>query len=596
MKLPNISAGVLPLYIRTCSLLMLLFGLVLTSSALAQDSSAEEAAAEADKPLTEEQVEDISSRLADILEQIEIAGELEGRVADTKLLGQDVLRIRVTAMLTGALEQTISLANELAELRSNGFLISAYVGEVGNYLEALPVSIKRYSASPGDLVERIDPSLSALEQSINDDKLFAVADDYDDSSWALFRSMRAARSLGLDTAEQEAYIRNRVEDLLANALILLDISLRDVSNMRAASRALPQDAEVTAKVRIAESRVSNIVRIMENNLLLLKEFGEPTSFYRQQILAATGKVSADVIDTEVLSGLVAGWMGELLNNVKLKGPNLIFQVLIFLFIIFVFFKLAGLAKKLIERTLDTSRVQMSRLARRMLTTVTGNVIIAIGFMVALSQLGISLGPVLAGLGIVGFIIGFALQDSLGNFASGVLILIYRPYDVGDLVEVSGVSGRVHQMSLVNTTILTLDNQTLIIPNNKIWQDVIKNLTYQTIRRVDLVFGITYDQDIDVVEEVIHKVLKEEPRVLDDPEPNVRVSELADSSVNLICRPWVKTDDYWDVYWDITKKVKQAFDANGITIPFPQRDVHLFAADSDGGEAAESALANRSNKE
>jgi small conductance mechanosensitive channel len=144
-----------------------------------------------------------------------------------------------------------------------------------------------------------------------------------------------------------------------------------------------------------------------------------------------------------------------------------------------------------------------------------------------------------------------------------------------LVDTGGVFGKVNKMSLVNTTILTIDNQTIIVPNNKIWGDVIKNVTAQKIRRVDLMFGISYSDDIPKTERVLKKILDEHDKVLSDPEPVIKLHELGNSSVNFVVRPWVKTDDYWDVYWDITRAVKMRFDEEDISIPFPQRDVHLY---------------------
>jgi small conductance mechanosensitive channel len=156
----------------------------------------------------------------------------------------------------------------------------------------------------------------------------------------------------------------------------------------------------------------------------------------------------------------------------------------------------------------------------------------------------------------------------------MMILIYRPFDVGDLIEAAGVSGKVNKMSLVNTTVLTLDNQTILIPNNKIWSDVVKNVTGQTMRRIDLMFGISYSDDIPKTEQVLQEILDSHDKVLAEPEPIVRLHELADSSVNFVVRPWVDTDDYLEVYWDITRSVKIRFDEEGISIPFPQRDVHI----------------------
>jgi small conductance mechanosensitive channel len=183
--------------------------------------------------------------------------------------------------------------------------------------------------------------------------------------------------------------------------------------------------------------------------------------------------------------------------------------------------------------------------------------------------------VLAGLGVAGFIVGFALQDSLGNFAAGAMILIYRPFDIDDFVEVTGASGLVKKMNLVSTTIATFDNQTLVVPNSKIWGDVIKNVTAQTERRVDLEFGIGYDDDIEHAERVLIETVTAHEKVLDEPEPMIKLHTLGDSSVNFIVRPWTKTEDYWDVYWDLMREVKLRFDREGISIPYPQTDVHFY---------------------
>ena len=171
-------------------------------------------------------------------------------------------------------------------------------------------------------------------------------------------------------------------------------------------------------------------------------------------------------------------------------------------------------------------------------------------------------------------IGFALQDALSNFGAGILILLYRPFDIGDGVDAGGVSGKVSDMSLVSTTFMTSDNQKLVVPNKLIWGSVITNKTTQTTRRVDLTFGISYSDDIDKAEALFKEIVSAHDAVLDYPEPLIKLHELADSSVNFIVRPWVNTDDYWDTYWDLTKTVKQRFDQEGISIPFPQRDVHI----------------------
>jgi small conductance mechanosensitive channel len=163
----------------------------------------------------------------------------------------------------------------------------------------------------------------------------------------------------------------------------------------------------------------------------------------------------------------------------------------------------------------------------------------------------------------------------------MMILIYRPFDVGDLIEAAGVFGKVSELSLVSTTVLTLDNQRLVVPNNKIWGDVIRNVTHQKTRRVDMVFGISYEDDVAHAERVLNEIVDSHKLVLDDPDPVVKLHTLGESSVDFIVRPWVKTEDYWDVYWDITRQVKERFDAEGITIPFPQRDVHMHRKQQPG---------------
>lgn len=244
--------------------------------------------------------------------------------------------------------------------------------------------------------------------------------------------------------------------------------------------------------------------------------------------------------------------------------------LVILFICWLISRIAGnLTAKVLARHPRASNL-LENFARR----TTGGLVFVIGVLMALSVLGVEIGPMIAALGAGGFIVGFALQETLGSFASGMMIMIYRPFDVDDYVNVSGVEGTVKELSLVSTTLVTIDNKVLVIPNKMAWGDTIINFTGKNERRVDLVFGIGYDDDLQQAMEVLRQVAKEHELVFDEPDVAVEVGELADSSVNLICRPWVKTQDYWKVYWDLTREVKLRFDAEGISIPYPQRDVHV----------------------
>lgn len=285
---------------------------------------------------------------------------------------------------------------------------------------------------------------------------------------------------------------------------------------------------------------------------------------------------------------VAQALRDLPGYVSEHWPWLASRALVFFGTMLAFWILGRIARRVVARALDSERLHGSHLLRETLVSLTGKVVLVLGLVVALSFVGVELGPVLAGLGIAGFVMGFALQDSLSNFAAGTMILLYAPFDVGDAVEVAGVTGKVAGMSLVSTTILTFDNQRIVVPNGKIWGDVIKNITAESIRRVDMVFGIGYSDDIPRAESILARIVAEHPKVLDEPEPVVKLSNLGDSSVDFVVRPWCATEDYWDVRWDLTRQVKLAFDQAGVSIPFPQRDVHLHPAGKGEGVHADAA--------
>ncbi len=196
-------------------------------------------------------------------------------------------------------------------------------------------------------------------------------------------------------------------------------------------------------------------------------------------------------------------------------------------------------------------------------------------LAALSQIGIQTTSFIAVLGAAGLAIGLALQGSLSNFAAGFLMIIFRPFRVGDYIEGAGTAGTVEEIQIFTTTLVTPDNKTVIIPNASLTADNIINWTAKGTRRVDMVMGIGYEDDIDKARQIIKDQLAKDERILADPAPQIAVVELADSSVNFVVRPWVKATDYWGVYMAVNEAVKKAFDANGINIPYPQRDIHVY---------------------
>jgi len=234
--------------------------------------------------------------------------------------------------------------------------------------------------------------------------------------------------------------------------------------------------------------------------------------------------------------------------------------------------LTGWIAKLIGKTMRKRNVDETLCS--FITNFTKFLLLTFVILAAIGALGIQTTSFIAVLGAAGLAIGFALQGSLSNFASGVMLIVFRPFKAGDYVEAGGTAGIVEEIHIFNTVLKTPDNRKVIVPNAKVTGDNIINYSAKDMRRVDLVFGIGYGDDLKKAKTVLEKILSDDKRVLKDPTPTVGVLELGDSSVNFAVRPWVKTAEYWNVYFDITEKVKLTFDAEGISIPFPQTDVHV----------------------
>jgi len=222
-----------------------------------------------------------------------------------------------------------------------------------------------------------------------------------------------------------------------------------------------------------------------------------------------------------------------------------------------------------------ARSGVDQTLRRFLGTLMYYIMLTGVIIATAGQLGIQTTSFIAIVGAAGLAIGLALKDSLSNFASGVMLILFRPFKVGDVVTTGGVTGKVQQIDIFSTVVLTPDNQRIIIPNSNITANIITNINAEETRRIDLVIGIGYEDDIRLAKETLLEIVTADAGVLSDPKPAIAVSELADSSVNFIVRPWVKTVDYWDVRLRLTENIKLTFDEKGISFPFPQQDVHMF---------------------
>lgn len=253
------------------------------------------------------------------------------------------------------------------------------------------------------------------------------------------------------------------------------------------------------------------------------------------------------------------------------GPKLISAILVLIIGLWIIKKVVALLNKGFEAGNTDATLA------KFLGNMASIILKALLFISVAGMVGIETTSFIAILGAAGLAIGLALQGSLSNFAGGVLVLLFRPYKVGDFVEAQGVMGTVAEIQIFNTIIKTGDNKVIIVPNGAISNGIITNFSAESTRRVDFVFGIGYDDDIAKAKETLKRIFAEDDRVFSDPEPFVVVSELADSSVNFTCRVWVNAADYWGVFFGITEKVKVTFDAENISIPYPQSDVHMHQA-------------------
>lgn len=443
-----------------------------------------------------------------------------------------------------------------------------------------------------------DKELTRVKQILggdNDDPLMDKLALLDRQRDRLFRfkweALGWAQQLDIDVIAQQQALIKQIQDRgeALNSLIhyTQDRLAIAIENENANKDSFSQE---NGKSNTAIMSLNKSLNQYSNNLadiiVLLDDLQQETNELKQTLFEISGNITQDILNFDVASSVLEEWIMSSKSQLVEHGPSLTFKVVVFILILFLSYFIGRMVSRLVKKTVSNSSLNFSQLLQEFFIGLSGKLIFLFGLLFALSQLGIQMGPLLAGFGIAGIIIGFALQDTLSNFASGMMILIYRPFDLGDIVRTAGVTGSVSHMSLVSTTINTFDNQRLIIPNNKIWGDIIHNISVETHRRVDMTFSIGYQDNIAQAEQRLIEIVEAHPKVLTDPEPLIKLHTLGDSSIEFIVRPWANTEDYWPVYWDITREVKLSFDREGISIPYPQRDVHLYNEQALTGQQAE----------
>lgn len=267
---------------------------------------------------------------------------------------------------------------------------------------------------------------------------------------------------------------------------------------------------------------------------------------------------------------------QIVEFMKTEGVDLGINIAIALAIFYVGKFIVSLVVRGIRKLMQAQDVDKT--LETFIANLVRMVLMVVVVIAAIGQIGIQTTSFIAIFGAAGLAVGLALQGSLSNFAAGVLIVLFRPYKVGDFVEAAGISGSVVEVQILTTVLKTGDNKQIIVPNSQIMDSIITNYSANPTRRVDMVVGVSYDDDLDKVRATLEELIGAEDRILDDPAPTIAVSELADSSVNFVVRPWVNSADYWGVMFDLTEAIKKRFDKEGISFPFPQQDVHVYKAD------------------
>jgi len=508
------------------------------------------------------------------------AKEIEKQVAETKEKLQEVKDKTEEAKATGdtaAMKDAEKVAQEAKEKIE---IVRQTVEEVA---DAADNTAEMYSKMSTDTKQGIKDTVAAADKAHDTvQKVQDVVNDAEGKSVAEVKKAATKAHVVSTKAQKDA---DQITDKAKATAEALEVSrsnvLEDTAKAMEDARTEKKEQKVDLLEEVNDLRLER-TKLVDNFRTTVDELASRTDKedsttlavikdYRLYIASVSG-INLDLTDTTTSWIAISGWITSEEGGVRwAKNLAVFFSILIAAWF------LARFLSWLLHRAMV--RVQLPLLLEQFLVKAIRWLVMIAGVIVALTALEISVAPLLAMVGAASFILAFALKDSLSNFASGLMILFFRPFDIGDLVEAGGITGRVLSLNLVATKIRTPDNKEVIVPNNTVFANVIINSTSVNTRRVDLVFGIGYDDNIEQALSLLNEIVDSHPKVLKDPKPTIKVHTLADSSVNFICRPWTQSDQYWDVYWDITREVKKRFDAEGVSFPYPQQDVHLYVKET-----------------
>jgi small conductance mechanosensitive channel len=570
-------------------LLTLLLALAASASSLPSQASAAESASPASPPAqtaSQSDQDSLAARQGELLAQLDdLAKKRETLLTQSRKLQGDQLEA-ATLQIRDVEKDIRRILADLPELvekmREAGLDTKALSERTRDLLQGEAKILKsRIEALQADVIalQKDQEKLESTELVARKDRIAKQHANLDVLLGDLYDNTERAQRMGIDATADRAYLDKAIENRASAAAGEIKLAVEQLDSIRAQlGKAATADKEkLEAQIAGLQAQKEGATASLTNLVSLMKKRGLDDTSYSELLIRTTGQLTTETLSADVAKAFLEHQIADGEKWLRERGVAIGFQVLVALAILIGFWLLAKLVRRGVRKALSRPDLGASKLLQRFAARASGALVMLVGILVVLSQFNIEVTHMLAGLGIAGFIVGFALQDVLANFAAGMMILAYRPYDVGDWIEVPDAFGKVSHMNLVSTTILTGDNQKLLVPNKKIWGSVLRNVTSEQTRRVDLTFGIGYSDDIAQAERILHEIVEADERVLASPEPLIRLTELGESSVNFIVRAWCLTADYWELRWHITRRVKERFDEEGVSIPFPQRDVHLYRA-------------------
>ncbi len=490
-----------------------------------------------------------------------------------------LLRVRAGGYIKEMHRGQAELLGMLQDLQEDGQPVDSLVEAFEGFLTAEARAYARGIDRSAERTDRLrEQRLSTAPEDLPELNLLMQEEEarVDSAVDGQITTLEGADAVGLDVTRfwdpLDSFMVNRVEADVGRLQLAMADRTRQRQRVRQLSRAgAPEGELLTARTRLqgAESRVQALVASLHRQANLLDRRGRETAQYRQLLIRASGEVTGDILNPEVFFGLVQDFLSGMWIWIKDNGPTVLTRLLILVGVTLLF----RWGFSLLWRFLRFSGILKMR---RLLADMTGRMVrptgTFVGLVVGFSMLGVNPATLVTGVGVAGIIIGLALQDSMANLAAGFFILMYRPYDEGDIVSAGSVVGTVKEMGLANTTIITFDRRRLYVPNRKIWSEVIENRSAEPIRRVEAMVKVGYAQNLDRAFGAIRSLLEEHEVVLSDPEPLLYVKDFGDSWLDVAVWCYVPTTEWWATTSSLPRLIRLKFEEEGIEIPVPSREI------------------------